>query len=608
MTPLQVDGVEVGAEQTAAIKHSRRRKRRVTISMQSLVAKLPGARQGLPCQPTQLDVRHGPRGLQRGLPSKRPMTKQQHEREARLRSAWQVYDVRQRSRDRLAGRLGTAVDRYGPASAPQLLNRYQWAVFDVYSNRLVAPELIDTTANRNEVKGRKKYPSSKKPSAAEVLTPAPALPSAKADDEDGTAGLSKVAKFIWQPRAKWADSKNIYDTDQVELKRFNVDWQQAVELGVAKLIDKRDDDGFVDDDGDGISNEVEETKAVMWDYHDRIIQLFEYYAAAGGGLASISLNQWSEFVEDFELTDASSKFCKKSDMDTLFIAVNAKSVVLDKAKAKAQGGKVQKVFGETHAKALSRVEFLYVLVEVAINKFVMTGAIPDVSAALHALLIDGIEPLVDIKIFTDYNDFRKLLYEAPVNDALYKHESSLRMLFGVASGLGVNKDKLMQLEEWQNMLKALGFMGPDISDREVRMCFVTSRMAVIDARTKRGFEKESSLPFEGFLEAICRLSVVKALPTDEELRRTGCPDAGMFMLMLENKQFDDDLMDEFEDFKSTHAVEWGEEPLQPLDRCVEHTVTCMIRSLEEESRGDDDLQITFREALHWAETKLGMRA
>lgn len=52
-------------------------------------------------------------------------------------------------------------------------------------------------------------------------------------------------------------------------------------------------------------------------------------------------------------------------------------------------------------------------------------------------------------------------------------------------------------------------------------------MAVIDSRTKKGSDKENNLPFEGFMEALCRLSVLKALPTDAELAETGCSDAGI---------------------------------------------------------------------------------
>ena len=53
------------------------------------------------------------------------------------------------------------------------------------------------------------------------------------------------------------------------------------------------------------------------------------------------------------------------------------------------------------------------------------------------------------------------------------------------------------------------------------------------------------------------------------------------------------------------STKWGEEPPQPKSRQLEHTITTMIRQIEEESAGADNLQITAKEAADWAARAMG---
>ena len=61
-----------------------------------------------------------------------------------------------------------------------------------------------------------------------------------------------IMRTIWAPRAKFADSKSVYDTDEAILARFRAEWNRALELGVVKVVLSHDDDGAADEDGDGI--------------------------------------------------------------------------------------------------------------------------------------------------------------------------------------------------------------------------------------------------------------------------------------------------------------------------------------------------------------------
>ena len=59
------------------------------------------------------------------------------------------------------------------------------------------------------------------------------------------------------------------------------------------------------------------------------------------------------------------------------------------------------------------------------------------------------------------------------------------------------------------------------------------------------------------MEAICRLSPVKALPTDEELSKVKCSDGSLFLRLLENKNLGDEILAEFANFRRTHAIASG---------------------------------------------------
>lgn len=89
--------------------------------------------------------------------------------------------------------------------------------------------------------------------------------------------------------------------------------------------------------------------------------------------------------------------------------------------------------------------------------------------------------------------------------------------------------------------------------------------------------KDDCLPFEGMLEALCRLSAIKALPTDEEIAEKGCSDAGQYVLLMDT---DDDLRQEYDEMLRERAVGWGGKPAQPLETCVDMTLSIILRKLK----------------------------
>lgn len=124
-------------------------------------------------------------------------------------------------------------------------------------------------------------------------------------------------------------------------------------------------------------------------------------------------------------------------------------------------------------------------------------------------------------------------------------------------------------------------LNVDVSEREAILTYAWSRPAVIDSQSVGGRQKEARLPFEGFLEALCRLSILKALPSDEDIQTAGEADAGSFLLNLEER--DTASFNSFLSDPSTHA-EWGEEPrgkaCEAVSRRVTHLLHLIIRVIE----------------------------
>ena len=114
-----------------------------------------------------------------------------------------------------------------------------------------------------------------------------------------------------------------------------------------------------------LSPEVIEVKEVLRRHYSFLYNLFSYYAAIGGDALHLSLNQWSQFTNDYKLVSRNSSHCKKADMDRLFIAVDAAAT-----RAAATGNAWQRTVAMTmdKKKALSRVEFFVAVINIALNK------------------------------------------------------------------------------------------------------------------------------------------------------------------------------------------------------------------------------------------------
>ena len=532
------------------------------------------------------------------------------------------------------------------------------------------------------------------------------------------AAVAKAVRWslhtsIWAPRATWCDAKDFWDTTDALRGRFTNLWRRCLDLGLAELVVKMDDGDGADSDSNGSEKEaslfgedgdtrddhpeVQDVKRVMWEHHELTESLFAYYACVEpSSLNQWGMIEWTLFLGDLGIVSKKSKFCKTSDLDLIFIAIDAKATrvhrkMLEDSKRKlqahkketrlqgARGGVSGRLNGkesgvstagedaqasmppppptistqrassptgatspgidanaqqrassmprhvltqreiseiEKHGdvvKALMMDEFMLALLQIAINKYVACGKLPDVSEALQRFFVRDLKPHARRipGLLMQPNDFLKFAYVEEVDAVLRRHEATLRVLFEVGSadsGGGASakrQSKLMNMQEWLEMLRALEICGhemSDISERDATLCFCLSRMCVIDPRSESGRIKESGLPFEGFLECLCRLANLTALPTDEELASAGYKDAGRFLREGCDEEARKDLI-------SRRSRSWGEEPstlVQPLCRCVDHLIAVMVRSVQDDTtrKKNDRLELTRKEVERWAKNHL----
>ena len=117
-------------------------------------------------------------------------------------------------------------------------------------------------------------------------------------------------------------------------------------------------------------------------------------------------------------------------------------------------------------------------------------------------------------------------------------------------------------------------IGVDVTDRDVTLAFVASRMRVIDEQKERARIMLTHLAFEDMLEALCRLACRKAFPTPEEIKALddeNVTNAGQYLLKIR-----DDAPEVYDAMMIKRSQPYGAQPLQPFHVCVEHLCTLLI--------------------------------
>lgn len=495
---------------------------------------------------------------------------------------------------------------------------------------------------------------------------------------------------IWGPRCDGCDGRDFVDHEEVVFERFAADWQAMLRLGVAKYIIKNDDGGSADDDGDGVPDEVEDVGAVLFLNHPLITYAWLMFADAVYGNGSdisigIKLNQgWKAFTEECKIWSHLSEkdaACANSlifmDVDRVDHATSAAVAIQAKFRGSsvrrrivgqtglstevmadatsAEGAELEPVELKKASRAaldlvgdsamdiakkadnqLNRVEFGCALIKTAIERFVKTKQVADVSEAVDKLFDEHIQPALEVPRAHRQQPrmplpdaFRlAVCYTPEMTRALDANAPSLRVIFAglakatfeAARAVGTKlpkpaDNKLVQRAPGVKWLRVPGCVSyrfwwkfvdalfPNLEQRKLTLCFLYSVMAVIDGHSDEGRIKEQHLQFESFLEAIVRLATRLPLPTDAQLAAAELSHAGPFLAALEAS----DPSGTLKRMTAEQVCEWGAAPdaavADAMPRRVSHLIDVIVRKIRQGKNAEADSALTTltrREFRHWA--------
>ena len=392
----------------------------------------------------------------------------------------------------------------------------------------------------------------------------------------------EIDKSIWKPRKAYADARNFWDTPAVYKRGMNIDWARCTTDRFKKaVLPFRPSDDPV-----GAERELGRIKTVLNRHRVMLYSCFTYYSLFGsGGRGMWTHPAYTSFCAECKITlkDESAQVAAAySDLDNVFLVacmdVPKSDPIKDSAGTDRQIGDTKE--GKGHA--LLRYGFVAVLVRLAITKYKDEGAVSP-AWALERLVGECIRPNLPMSATVCNDDFRNMkLYGPEVEDVLRRYISSLRTMFKYYSGQdydGIShKGELLSLDEFTRLLLDADIFDERFTRREAGLIFAWSQMFVADEVKRR--EKLLNLTFEGFLEAIARVSLFKAIPTASQLVEKKLQSAADFFDEL-------DLNGGYNEWIAKNAPSWKKEETEgrQLEEVLEKIIQFMIVRLDVDESG-----------------------
>ena len=204
-------------------------------------------------------------------------------------------------------------------------------------------------------------------------------------------------------------------------------------------------------------------------------------------------------------------------------------------------------------RVLHRYSFVGLLLRIAVAKFAPEAECAP-AWALERLVCEHVAKHSLPTARVDRDVFRtSKLYCADVEAVLKRHMGSLRALYAHYASSDADADlksrgESLSMAEWMRMLTDAELIDSvRLTKKEGALAFLWAQMFVADELKRR--EKMIHLPFEGFLEALARITLFKPLPTTKQLADAKCKNARDFFAL----QAEDRILD---DYLGANALDW----------------------------------------------------
>ena len=306
------------------------------------------------------------------------------------------------------------------------------------------------------------------------------------------------------------------------------------------------------------------TKQILRQYYSVGVNAYDFFKSIGSGdVFSMQLNEFSEFGHQSKIINsrfngegggggsrpstASSVRSSKnnrtshtilSHADQVFHVVNDELAALQlhsEIRSEQLGNKFQDFNKD---RSIMRFEWQEAIIRLANLKFIDNkNSLTPKGLKPHAIqrLYDShIVPNLGPNVVMNSDAYRRdRLYTEEVANVVERELKLIMSLFTAVAGSGlsdkyaphqITKDRLylITMDEWMEMMQDLMFLDGDFTRREAIFCFTWSKLTVID--DFKCSERAVGLTFIEFIEALCRCSEMKTIPTSVQLEEAGSVD------------------------------------------------------------------------------------